>query len=302
MVRAAPLLLLGALALSLAGCARNEATRMAGLYAPRPSALAETKGSEAIEGEKVALLGFQPDASGADAFPLRQSFRPSFTSKLAGRTIAVSRISDIQLADKEVVLTFDDGPMPGKTLRILKALDDYGVGATFLMVGRMADAYPKIAQAVAERGHTIGTHTESHANLRSLDDEAAMAEIRAGQISVAEALQPIGREPAPFFRFPYLADRPSLRQRIANQGVVAIDVDIDSKDYFHGAPSTVKERTILDLEKHGRGIILFHDIHERTVDMLPDLLASLQARGFKVVRLVPGGAPLLAAAKSAPAI
>ena len=123
-----------------------------------------------------------------------------------------------------------------------------------------------------------------------------MAEIRAGQISVAEALKPIGREPAPFFRFPYLADRASLRQRIANQGVVAIDVDVDSKDYFQTSASLVASRTILDLEKHGRGIILFHDIHERTVDMLPDLLAPLQSRGFKVVRLVPaGGAPLLAA-------
>lgn len=294
MVRAAPLLLLGALALSLAGCARNEALRMAGLYAAKPAATADAG--------KVPVLGFQPEASGADAFPLRQSFRPSFISRLAGRSIAVSRISDIQLADKEVVLTFDDGPMPGKTLRILKSLDDYGVGATFLMVGRMADAYPKLAQAVAARGHTIGTHTQDHANLRNLSDDAAMAEIRAGQISVAEALEPIGREPAPFFRFPYLADRPSLRQRIANQGVVTIDVDIDSKDYFQTSSSLVASRTILDLEKHGRGIILFHDIHERTVDMLPDLLAQFQSRGFKVVRLVPGGAPLLAAATSAPAI
>jgi peptidoglycan/xylan/chitin deacetylase (PgdA/CDA1 family) len=130
-----------------------------------------------------------------------------------------------------------------------------------------------------------------------------MAEIRAGQISVAEALEPIGRAPAPFFRFPYLADRPSLRQRIARQGVVAIDVDVDSKDYFQTGASLVASRTILDLEKHGRGIILFHDIHERTVDMLPDFLAQLRSRGFKVVRLVPAGdAPLLAAARSAPAL
>ncbi|KQT85734.1 polysaccharide deacetylase family protein [Aurantimonas sp. Leaf443] len=293
MVRFLRPLLLAATALALPACAGNQAASLA-----RKPATVRTASVDPAATGTVTALGFAATAEGktSDAFPLLQSFRPAVDSPLAGRILTVSRIADIQLAEKEVVLTFDDGPVPEKTERILDTLDRYGVGATFLMVGEMAKAHPKIAQAVAERGHTIGTHTERHRNLSHMSDAAAMAEIRSGQLSVARALEPIGREPAPFFRFPYLADRPSLRQRLTEGGIVAIDVDVDSKDYFQTPASMVKDRTLLSLEKHGRGIILFHDIHRRTAEMLPDLLAALQTRGFKVVRLVPPQeAPLVAA-------
>lgn len=259
----------------LSGCARNDRYSTALSGAPATSA-------------PTTLVGYQP-AEAEKTFPLFQSFQPPLGSALSGRTIAVARYSDIALRPKEVVLTFDDGPMPGKTHKILKALADYGVGATFLMVGQMAKAYPKVAQEVAQAGHTIGTHTFRHANLRTLSDAAAMAEIRKGEMSVADALRPIGMQPAPFFRFPYLADTTNLRHRLASEGIVAIDVDIDSKDYFRDAPATVRERTLRTLEKHGRGIILMHDIQGRTAAMLPGFLAELEKRGYKVVRLVPAG-------------
>ena len=241
-----------------------------------------------ITGSAAPALGYKSNDA-ETAFPLFQSFQPPVGSALSGRTIAVARYSDIALRPKEVVLTFDDGPMPGKTHKILQALRDYGVGATFLMVGQMAKTYPKIAQDVAQAGHTIGTHTFRHANLRTMSDAAAMAEIRKGEISVADALKPIGMRPAPFFRFPYLADTSRLRHELAAEGVVAIDVDIDSKDYFRDAPATVRDRTLRTLEKHGQGIILMHDIQARTAAMLPSFLAELQKRGYKVVRLVPAG-------------
>ncbi|ORE98466.1 polysaccharide deacetylase [Aurantimonas sp. 22II-16-19i] len=264
----------------LSGCASNERSSM------RLPATSATSAAPA--------LGYQTPAEDPK-FPLFQSFQPAFASPLAGRTIAVARYSDIALRDKEVVLTFDDGPMPGKTHKILEALSDHGVGATFLMVGQMAKAYPKIAQEVAQAGHTIGTHTYRHPNLRTMSDAAAMAEIRKGELSVADALRPIGMRPAPFFRFPYLADTQQLRHDLASEGIVAIDVDIDSKDYFRDAPATVRDRTLRALEKHGRGIILMHDIQNRTAAMLPGFLAELQKRGYKVVRLVPADeAPLVA--------
>ncbi|MBP0617996.1 polysaccharide deacetylase family protein [Jiella mangrovi] len=235
---------------------------------------------------ETAALGYTPADNGT-AFPFFESFHPAVGSTLSGRTIAVARYSDIALEPKEVVLTFDDGPMPGKTHKILKALGDYGVSATFLMVGQMAKAYPQIARDVAEAGHTIGTHTYRHPNLRTMSDAAAMAEIRKGEISVAEALAPIGLKPAPFFCFPYLADTATLRHRLAGEGIVTIDVDIDSKDYFRDGPAAVRDRTLRALEKHGRGIILMHDIQNRTAAMLPGFLAELEKRGYKVVRLVP---------------
>ncbi|MBO0663270.1 polysaccharide deacetylase family protein [Jiella sp. MQZ9-1] len=266
----------------LAGCASNERFSMAIKRTADPAV------------DAAPALAYQ-SREDDQRFPLFKSFEPVVASPLAGRTIAVSRYSDIALKPKEVVLTFDDGPMPGKTNKILKTLGDYGISATFFMVGEMAKAYPKIARDVAEAGHTIGTHTFRHANLRMMSDEAAMAEIRKGQISVAEALAPIGVTPAPFFRFPYLASTTSIRHHLANEGIVAIDVDIDSKDYFHGTPEMVRTRVLHALDVHNHGIILFHDIQARTATMLPSFLAALQSRGFKVVRLVPANeAPLVA--------
>src|SRR6218665_1409504 len=104
---------------------------------------------------------------------------------LAGRTLNVSSISDIKLAHKEVILTFDDGPMPKKTDKILSILDEYGVKATFLMVGQMAKAHPEIAQRVVAAGHTIGSHTNRHADLQNLSFDAAIAEIQKRRDGVA---------------------------------------------------------------------------------------------------------------------
>ncbi len=210
---------------------------------------------------------------------------------LAGRTLEVSSISDISLRDKEVVLTFDDGPMPKKTERIVATLDEFGVKATFLMVGEMAKAHPDIAKLVVRHGHTIGSHTYRHANLRSLSFETAIAEIDKGRKAVAAATN----EDVGFFRFPYLADSKSLRSWVAGNGMVVLDVQIDSKDYFSNSPAAVATRTMDALRKHRKGIILLHDIHNRTAAMLPALLTQLKAEGYKVVNLRRGHSSLMVA-------
>jgi peptidoglycan/xylan/chitin deacetylase (PgdA/CDA1 family) len=200
---------------------------------------------------------------------------------LAGRTLAVASLADLKLKHKEVVLTFDDGPVPGRTEAILDTLDSYGVKATFLMVGQMADAYPAIARKVVARGHTVGSHTYRHANLRYLAFEAAMAEIRKGEKAVERAT---ARQPD-FFRFPYLADTSALRSAVTRRGTIIMDMDVDSKDYFKVTPASVASRTMQGLRKRGRGIILMHDIHKRTATVLPSLLAQLKAEGYSVVTL-----------------
>lgn len=202
---------------------------------------------------------------------------------LAGRTLAVGSADEISLLPGEVILTFDDGPRPGKTEAILDTLDAFGVGATFMMLGRAAERHPDLVQLVAERGHAIGTHTYDHTNLAGLSNAEAMAEIAAGEAAVAEAL---GRPPSPFFRFPYLAQTGFLRTSLVQSDVIVLDVDIDSKDYYGDTPERVMERTLARIEARGQGIVLFHDIHARTVAMLPDFLAGLEARGYSVVRLV----------------
>ncbi len=204
---------------------------------------------------------------------------------LAGRTLEVAATADIILRPGEVILTFDDGPRPGKTVQILDALDRYGVKATFLMLGSAAKANPALAQLVAKRGHTVGSHTYDHVDLAGLSRQAALNEIARGEAAVADAL---GNEDfAPFFRFPYLSQTGYLRTSLLQGDMVVLDVDIDSKDYYKDSAAVVAARTLERLEARGSGIILFHDIHQRTVDMLPGFLAELEARGYSVVRLVP---------------
>jgi peptidoglycan/xylan/chitin deacetylase (PgdA/CDA1 family) len=206
---------------------------------------------------------------------------------LGGRTLAVASTSDIALRPGEVVLTFDDGPRPGKTNKILATLDEFGVKATFLMLGSSASAHPALARQVAANGHSVGSHTYDHVDLTSLSRQAALDEIAKGERAVQRALAGGGQTVAPFFRFPYLSQSGFLRTSLMQSNMVVLDVDIDSKDYYRDSPATVAARTLQRLDARGSGIILFHDIHQRTVDMLPMFLAQLQERGYSVVRLVP---------------
>jgi peptidoglycan/xylan/chitin deacetylase (PgdA/CDA1 family) len=206
---------------------------------------------------------------------------------LSGRDLVIEQQSDIKLAKGEVVITFDDGPRPGKTGKILDILDRYDVKATFLMLGQAAKNNPALVREVANRGHTIGMHTQSHGDLTKLNLVAALAEIERGRQPLAAALSSINKTPAPFFRFPYLAQNKKLRRAVHNAGLVIMDVQIDSKDYYSSSSDDVLKRTLARLDTEGKGIVLFHDIHQRTVNMLPDFLAALQQRGYKVVSLVP---------------
>lgn len=268
-----PLRVAGLMALLLlAGCARppHEA----------PVASAQPISPYAsIDMTTTASIGPAAAASVAPAFVAS----PSGT--LAGRVLDVAQTSDIALRPGEVILTFDDGPRPGRTSAILDTLDLYGVKATFLMVGRMAAAHPRLAQDVALRGHTIGTHTYDHANLSTMSEDDALAEVRRGQTAVSRALAPIGDAPSAIFRFPYLAQTQVLRASLLAEQAIVLGVDIDSKDYFTSTPDEVMARTLDRINKRGRGVVLFHDVHARTVAMLPGLLQALQDQGYKVVTL-----------------
>ncbi len=209
------------------------------------------------------------------------------SGNLTGRALQVASTADIVLKPREVILTFDDGPRPGKTPAILDALDAHGVKATFLMLGSAAKAHPRLAQQVAQRGHSVGSHTYDHVDLTTLGRHEAMDEIVRGENAVAEALGAGGQALSPFFRFPYLAQSGYLRTSLLHGDMVVLDVDVDSKDYYMDSAAVVMQRTLDRLEARGSGIILFHDIHQRTVDMLPGFLAELSARGYSVVRLAP---------------
>jgi peptidoglycan/xylan/chitin deacetylase (PgdA/CDA1 family) len=189
------------------------------------------------------------------------------------------------LADKEVVLTFDDGPWPVNTPAVLKALADQCTKGLFFSIGKHASYHPEILRAVAAAGHTIGAHTWSHANLnsRKMTDQQAKDEIEKGFSAVKLAL---GTAPAPFFRFPELQHRPSAVAYLGTRNIAMFSCDLDSFDFRkNSTPEKVVETVMTKLEKQGKGIILMHDFQKHTADALPTLLARLKAGGYKVVQI-----------------
>jgi len=188
------------------------------------------------------------------------------------------------LADGEVVLTFDDGPMRAYTRPILETLAAQCTKATFFMVGRMAQTDPETVKEVGRRGHTVGTHTWSHANLQPLPQANAQDEIELGFSAVQQAL---GKPVAPFFRFPYLRDGAFTLGHLKARRIATFSIDIDSRDFETRDAPTVYERVMREMGSKRKGIILFHDIHASTVRALPRILEELKAHNFKVVHLVP---------------
>ena len=192
------------------------------------------------------------------------------------------------LRDKEVVLTFDDGPWPGNTPAVLKALTDECLKATFFEIGEHATWHPEITKQVIAAGMTIGTHTWSHKDLArnpyAKDIEQAKAEIEMGISAVHVAAG--GGKVAPFFRFPALQHPPQLLSYLAERNIGVFSTDIDSRDFKLHKPEEVIKSVMSQLEKHGKGIILAHDFKHHTADALPELLRELKAGGYKVVQVV----------------
>jgi peptidoglycan-N-acetylglucosamine deacetylase len=200
----------------------------------------------------------------------------------------VSYKKTLDLQDKEVVLTFDDGPIPHRTPAVLAALAKECVKATFFTVGTMASAYPKLVQAEAAAGHSIGTHTWSHRYLtQKRNRNIAQYQIGGGLHAANVALADQKESLSPFFRFPGLNHNKRLDTFVAKNGLISMSVDIVADDWLLITPKEVLKRTLARLEQRGRGIILMHDIHNRTVVMLPELLRELKQRGYKVVHIVP---------------
>ena len=192
------------------------------------------------------------------------------------------------LRDKEVVLTFDDGPWPENTPAVLKALADNCLKATFFEIGEHATWHPEITKQVVEAGMTLGTHTWSHKDLArnpyAKDIELAKAEIEMGFSAVHNAA---GAPIAPFFRFPALQHPPQLLSYLAERNIAVFSADFDSRDFKMRKPEEVITSVMTKLEKHGKGIILMHDFRRATAEALPELLRQLKAGGYKVVHLVP---------------
>lgn len=194
----------------------------------------------------------------------------------------------LPLADKEVVLTFDDGPFPATTTKVLAALAAECVRATFFLIGKNAEANPGTVKKIAAEGHSIGHHTWSHRPLDKIGQAQAIEEVDRGIAADEKALHGTATSvpSTPFFRFPGFASTPALLSSLQSRGIAVFGADLWASDWNPMTPEQQLNLITERLDHQGNGIVLFHDTKAQTAKMLPAFLQYLRRNGYKVVHLV----------------
>ncbi|MBB5368425.1 MULTISPECIES: polysaccharide deacetylase family protein [unclassified Janthinobacterium] len=199
-----------------------------------------------------------------------------------------AEIFGLGLPKKTIVLSFDDGPHRRYTEEISAILKQYGVPAVFFNVGRNlgsidAEGHAKlganaeVARKLMAEGYAVGNHSFSHAQLSKETGDKLKGEI-LGTDTLLKAISP---DRAALFRFPYGARNSEGMAALASAHLKSVMWNIDSLDWADPVPSSITNRVLASVDKAGRGIILFHDIHERTVKALPAVLDRLVAEGYQ---------------------
>ncbi|KQN97945.1 MULTISPECIES: polysaccharide deacetylase family protein [Stenotrophomonas] len=192
------------------------------------------------------------------------------------------------LPAKTVVLTFDDGPHKAYTDEITAILKRYDVPGVFFEVGRNigtvgADgkvalgAMAGISRQLMADGYAVGNHSLTHAQLSRTSGDA----LREQVLGTDALLRRVGDKRAPLFRFPYGARNAEGLQLLGEAGLKSIMWNIDSMDWADPVPESIVQRVLEQVQKEQRGIILFHDIHDRAVKALPQILDRLIADGYQ---------------------
>jgi peptidoglycan/xylan/chitin deacetylase (PgdA/CDA1 family)/uncharacterized caspase-like protein len=215
--------------------------------------------------------------------------KPSRAPEKEARAMS-DEINGGNLPAKTLLLTFDDGPHPRYTDQILAILARYKVKALFFQVGQNLGTTKdqKVALArnaevdkrILAAGHAIANHTYSHPFLPKLDDKRLVEEIDSTQQLLLAAV-PEGPGRTAMFRAPYGARNPQVLSELADRKLRSVMWNIDSRDWADPVPDSIAKRVVAEVDKEGRGIILFHDIHARTVEALPQVLDALIAKGYK---------------------
>ena len=195
----------------------------------------------------------------------------------------------LPLRDHEVVLTFDDGPWPGTTARVLAALAHECVRATFFLIGKPASEHPDLVRKIAAEGHTIGHHTWSHRSLMRVKPGEATEEIDHGISAVEMALHGIATTTpgTPFFRFPGFESTPATLDLLQSRGIVVFGADFWASDWNPMSPKQELKLVTDRLKAARKGIILFHDPKVQTAAMLPAFLRYLRDNDYHVVSVAP---------------
>jgi peptidoglycan/xylan/chitin deacetylase (PgdA/CDA1 family) len=213
-------------------------------------------------------------------------------AKITPRVGLKSFPDTLPLRDHEIVLTFDDGPSPPMTNKVLNTLAQECVHATFFLVGKPASGRAALVKRIAAEGHTIGHHSYTHAYLGRITPEQAVAEIDKGIAADEMALHGVSTTTpsTPFFRFPYFESTPATLDLLQSRGIVVFGADFWASDWDRMSPDQELKLVTSRLEQIHKGILLLHDPQPRTVAMLPAFLRYLKDNGYHVVHLVPATA------------
>ena len=193
----------------------------------------------------------------------------------------------LPLQDHEVVLSFDDGPIPRNSYQVLQILADNCVKATFFEIGEQARANPEGIRKLIEAGHTVGSHSQRHPlNFNRMSEEQAKKEVEAGIESIKAAMTDPNAI-APFFRIPGLMRAPPVEAYAEQQGLQIWSTDFLADDWHRISSAKVYDLAMKRLDEMGKGILLLHDIQPRTVGALPKILHDMKERGYRIVHVVP---------------
>ena len=195
----------------------------------------------------------------------------------------------LPLKDHEVVLTFDDGPWPATTPKVLATLAAECVRATFFLIGKPTSEHPELARRIAAEGHTIGHHTWTHFSLMRMPPADAGEQIDHGISAVEMVLHGVATTTpsTPFFRFPGFETTQATLDLLQSRGIVVFGTDLWAGDWNKMAPKRELKLLIDRLKVARKGIILLHDPKAQTAAMLPGFLRYLRDNGYHVVHIVP---------------
>jgi peptidoglycan/xylan/chitin deacetylase (PgdA/CDA1 family) len=191
----------------------------------------------------------------------------------------------LPLRDREVVLTFDDGPIPPYTTRVLDMLAKECIKATFFIVGRQARAFPQLVRRVHHEGHTVANHSLSHpSHFDRLPAAKMQQEIEEGFAASEAALGDAGTV-ARFFRVPGLRSSGAVESYLTSRNVMVWSADFPADDWRGISAAQIKQRALDRLEAKDKGVLLLHDIQPALVLALPEILKELKARGYRIVHV-----------------
>lgn len=182
-------------------------------------------------------------------------------------------------------LTFDDGPGADTSKKVLANLESHGLKATFFQLTSKAKELPSVTKAIREAGMELASHSYTHRQTPKLSLEQRDWEIQ----TAATELGDIHQSPMKFYRLPYGAgvSNSDIRTRIAKANLIHVFWSVDTLDWMAQAPSEIVERTVKQMKasRQDAGVILFHDIHERTVIASEEIMRYLKQDSRRVCTL-----------------